>query len=89
MTDKRTTRASTADLLDMEDRTRGDAPEGPALGPDFWKRARVVVPEGPKKQLTLRLDADMVAWFKAQGRGYQTRINAVLRSFYEAHREGR
>ena len=71
----------------MEDRTRGDAPEGPGLGPDFWKQARVVVPEGPKKQLTVRLDADVVAWFKSQGKGYQTRINAVLRSFYEAHRK--
>jgi len=32
-----------------------------------------------KQQLTLRLDADVVAWFKRQGEGYQTRINAVLR----------
>ncbi|HTR65634.1 MAG TPA: BrnA antitoxin family protein [Terriglobales bacterium] len=32
-----------------------------------------------KKPITLRLDADILAWFKAQGRGYQTRINRVLR----------
>ncbi len=33
-----------------------------------------------KKPVTLRLDADVIAWFKAQGRGYQTRINKALRS---------
>ena len=86
MTEKPITKASKADLLAMKDRSRRDAPEGPSLGPDFWKRARVVLPDGPKKQLTLRLDAEMVAWFKAQGRGYQTRMNAVLRSYYEVHR---
>jgi uncharacterized protein (DUF4415 family) len=35
----------------------------------------------------MRLDADVVEWFRAQGRGYHTRMNAVLRSFYEAHRQ--
>jgi uncharacterized protein (DUF4415 family) len=33
-----------------------------------------------KKQLTIRLDSDVIAWLKAQGRGYQTRINSILRS---------
>lgn len=43
--------------------------------------------EKPKKQsVTMRLDADMVRWFQAQGKGYQTRMNAVLRAFYERHR---
>ena len=46
----------------------------------------MVFPEGRKRQLTLRLDADVLAWFKAQGKGYQTRMNAVLRAFYEARR---
>jgi len=36
-----------------------------------------------KKQVTLRLDADLLAWFQAQGKGYQTRINAALRKFVE------
>jgi uncharacterized protein (DUF4415 family) len=35
----------------------------------------------PKQQLTVRFDPDIVAWFKAQGPGYQTRMNAVLRSY--------
>ena len=36
-----------------------------------------------KAHTTLRLDADMLEWFRAQGRGYQTRINAILRSYFE------
>ena len=76
------------DLASMEDQTRVDAPEGPTFGPDFWKTAKVVFPDGPKERLTVRFDRDMVAWFKGQGRGYQTRMNAVLRSFYEAQRDG-
>lgn len=52
--------------------------------------ARSVVPDGlsprPKKeQLTLRIDSDVLAWFRARGRGYQTQINALLRAFMEAH----
>lgn len=41
----------------------------------------------PKRKLhtTLRLDADMLEWFRAQGRGYQTKINAILRSYFEQH----
>ena len=39
-----------------------------------------------KTRVIEKFDADMVAWFKAQGRGYQARMNAVLRSYYEAVR---
>jgi len=74
------------EIMKAKDRTRSDAPEGPPLGADFWKEAKVVYPESPKKQITVRLDADMVEWFKKQGRGYQTRMNAVLRSYYEAYK---
>lgn len=41
-------------------------------------------PIPPKASVSLRLDADVLAWFKAQGRGYQTRMNAVLRAFKDA-----
>jgi uncharacterized protein (DUF4415 family) len=41
-------------------------------------------PVPPKTAVALRLDADVVSWFKAQGAGYQTRINAVLRAFKDA-----
>ena len=64
-----------------------DTSDIPALDERFWKNARVVMPEDRgKTQITAKFDADMVAWFKQQGRGYQARMNAVLRSFYEAHR---
>ena len=65
-----------------------DTSDIPELGPAFWKSARVVMPEARKKtQVTAKFDADMVAWFKRQGPGYQARMNAVLKSYYEAHRE--
>lgn len=41
---------------------------------------------GPKQQLTVRFDRDIVDWFKSQGSGYQTKMNAVLRSYVEAQR---
>lgn len=58
----------------------------PELSPDFWKGATLHTPE-PKTGVFIRLDADVLEWMKAQGKGYQTRINAILRSYYEAHRE--
>jgi uncharacterized protein (DUF4415 family) len=56
---------------------------------DLKHIARVVVRKGlrpipAKTSLALRIDADVVKWFKAQGPGYQTRMNAVLRAFKEA-----
>jgi uncharacterized protein (DUF4415 family) len=42
-----------------------------------------------KKQLTIRLDADIIAWIKSQGRGYQTRINGMLRSMMQKESSGR
>jgi uncharacterized protein (DUF4415 family) len=38
-----------------------------------------------KRQLTLRLDSDVIEWFRAQGTGYQTRMNALLRAYMEEH----
>jgi len=49
---------------------------------DWYKNAEVVTPT-TKKLLSLRLDADVVDWFKQRGPGYQTRINAVLRTFMQ------
>jgi uncharacterized protein (DUF4415 family) len=59
-------------------------PDARPLPRDFWKNATVSIP-APKHLLSLRLDPDTVAWFKAQGKGYQTRINAVLRAYVKAH----
>ena len=41
-------------------------------------------PASPKASISLRVDADVLEWFKSQGAGYQTRINAVLRAFRDA-----
>ena len=65
-----------------------DTSDIPPLDAAFWKNARVAMPGAGKRQLTLRLDAEVLDWFRAQGKGYQTRINAVLRAFVEAQREG-
>jgi uncharacterized protein (DUF4415 family) len=63
-----------------------DIPEADA---EFWATAQIRIPDRPKTPLNMRLDSDMVEWFRAQGKGYQTRINAILRSFYEAHNSSR
>ena len=51
-------------------------PDVHATSPDFWANAKVVLPQ-PKQPITIRLDADLLAWLRSQ-KGYQTRINAVL-----------
>lgn len=49
------------------------------------KRGRPPKPEGERKeQIALRLDADVLAWYRAKGTGWQTRMNAVLRAFRDA-----
>lgn len=53
---------------------------------EFWKTAKLVTPER-KAPVSLRLDQDVLDWFKAQGRGYQSRINAVLRAYMSKHRK--
>lgn len=63
-------------------RNSGDY-EGPAEFEIDWSKSRLVEPE-PKEMISLRVDPDVLAFFRAQGKGYQTRINAVLRSYMEA-----
>jgi len=50
-----------------------------------WDNVIIGIP-GPKQQTTLSLDGDIIEWFKASGKGYQTRLNAVLRSYVEAEK---
>jgi uncharacterized protein (DUF4415 family) len=78
-TDLARVRAKTAVELERDiasDPDFSDVPE------DWYKSAEAVMPT-PKKLLSLRLDRDVVDWFKQQGPGYQTRINAVLRAFVQ------
>jgi uncharacterized protein (DUF4415 family) len=61
-----------------------DDPDAVPLDID-WTKASLVIPPG-KEVVTLRLDRDLLEWFRTQGKGYQTRINQVLRVFYESRR---
>ena len=66
-----------------EDIDYSDIPE---LDENFWENAVIEYPK-KKRPITLRLDADILKWFKSMGKGYQTKINAILRSYYEAHKK--
>jgi uncharacterized protein (DUF4415 family) len=62
-----------------------DASDIPAQGKAFFTRAMLRLPE-PKTAVTIRLDRQVLNWFKNKGPGYQTRINALLRAYMEAHK---
>lgn len=68
------------------DRRRPNAPRAESLGPDFWKSARVVVPPG-KTSVHLRLDRDIIEFFRERGKGHLTRMNAVLRAYVDAQKQ--
>ena len=86
-------RYSQNDLDEMA--ARGDvvptAPDAPevTLGEEFWRNADVVMPGGKgKTSVHLRVDTDVLEWFKAQGKGHLTRMNAVLRAYYKTLKDG-
>jgi uncharacterized protein (DUF4415 family) len=66
----------------------------PELGPEFWRDATVSFGlPAPKSSVTIRLDSDVIEWFKANsskdgkpGRGYQTAMNAVLKAYVKAQK---
>jgi len=58
----------------------------PATDKEFWKIAKVKLPQ-PKKAISLRIDPEVLDWFKAQGKGYQSRMNAVLKAYVKAQQE--
>lgn len=70
------------DLRD-EDIDLSDIPEQTGGG---WRRVSELVPAENKQQITLRLDADLIAFFRATGRRYQSRINAALREYVTAQK---
>ena len=71
------------DAIPDEDIDYSDIPEA---GEDFWRRAELQMPQ-PKKGVYIRLDADVLDWLKSKGRGYQTRMNAMLRALMESDRQ--
>lgn len=79
---------SAFDALDDSDIERAVADDADAapIGDDaFWARAMVVMPV-LKQAISIRLDEDVLAFFKDTGPGYQSRINAVLRSYMAAQK---
>ena len=58
----------------------------PELDESFWENAVIEYPK-KKKSVTIRLDTDVLEWFQSKGKGYQTRINSVLRSYVNAHKK--
>jgi uncharacterized protein (DUF4415 family) len=93
MRKKPTSKKSTTDETDwkridaMKDEDI-DFSETPEVTPEMFARGivrRGLKPVRRKDQLTLRVDSEVLAWYKKQGSGYQTRINALLRAYMEAH----
>jgi uncharacterized protein (DUF4415 family) len=78
---------SKSDLARVHAKTEAELEQDIATDPDFrdvpedWHAAAEAIMPATKRLLSLRLDADVIDWFREQGPGYQTRINAVLRSF--------
>jgi uncharacterized protein (DUF4415 family) len=77
------------DTLPDEDTDLSEIPEAT---PEMFARAVMrqgLKPVEAKKQITLRIDADVLAWFREQGAGYQSRINQLLRAYMEAQKNRR
>jgi predicted DNA binding CopG/RHH family protein len=81
---------SASDWERIDAMTEGDidTTDIPPLGDDFFRNAKLQLPEG-KTSVTIRLDSEVVKWLKSSGRGYQTKINAILRTYMNAVREHR
>ncbi len=64
-----------------------DTSDIPELDETFFETARLVLPAGTrKKTVTMRMDEDVLEWFRSRGKGHLTRMNAVLRAYMLAHR---
>jgi len=62
-----------------------DLSDIPELDESFFDKAVVMAPK-PKSSVCLKLDQEVVEWFKSQGKGYQNRINSLLRAYMETYR---
>ena len=83
-TTKKRSRSNWAKIDALKD-SEIDFSDIPELGTAFFKHATLSLPE-PKTAVTIRLDRQVLDWFKAKGPGYQTRINALLRAYMEARK---
>lgn len=71
---------------EIEAAVEEDRDAAPILDETFWDNAQLVDPGHPKTTITMRLDDDVLTYFKAGGPGYQSRMNAVLRAYVYARR---
>ncbi|MBF0424771.1 MAG: BrnA antitoxin family protein [Magnetococcales bacterium] len=93
MSEKPTSPSSETDWAALDAMTDDmvDTSDIPPVPPERFAQALVRhrLPLAPvKQQITLRLDIDVLNWFRSTGHGYQTRINAILRAHKEAHKPG-
>lgn len=79
---KKKSRTDWAKLSSLEDDDI-DYSDIPPLDDDFFTKGELRLPKA-KPLISLRIDPEVLAWFRAQGPGYQTRMNAVLRKYMEA-----
>ena len=70
-------------------RAVADDPDAAPLLDDAWFHKARLMPPDPKVPISIRVDRDVLEWFQRRGPRYQTRINAVLRAYVEAHTKGR
>ncbi|WP_417729628.1 BrnA antitoxin family protein [Roseovarius sp.] len=63
-----------------------DTSDIPELGDDFWKNAQLIEPEGTE-QITLRVKKSVLQTYRGMGKGYQTRMNAVLETYAQSLRK--
>jgi len=68
---------------DIESAIAEDLDAAPILDEEWFRTAVVTIPA--KTATSMRIDSDVMDWFKAQGRGWQTKMNAVLRAYVRAH----
>lgn len=85
---KRYDRALTSSQIAMVKDEDIDFSDVPELGDDFWREATLVEPDRTE-QVTMRVKRSVLDYFKAEGKGYQTRINRVLESYVRARRAAR
>ncbi|THV13894.1 BrnA antitoxin family protein [Rhizobium rhizophilum] len=78
---------SAARLKELQSRSDADIDYSdiPELDDAFFETAELVTPSA-KTQITVRVDSEVLEWFRQQGKGYQTRMNAVLKAYMESQR---
>ena len=70
----------------IEAAAKADPDTAPILDKAWFRTAKLVLPER-KVPISIRMDRDVVEWFKTRGKRYQSRINAVLKAYMQAHRK--